>query len=171
MTSLTALTSGTERKVVATPEALIEFENFKVVLNSPPVLQQFRYDRTTIVYNNASIGCRSPSDGMGEIEVPVGLLVVIVDTDDDGCDYVCAYASAGLTTAQRNYHIVRLELLAFVFACGKFYDWLAGSRLYVVPTAVRMNSCIWQRHPRTLQLHAMLLPCQNSTSGLSGSRD
>ena len=26
---------------------------------------------------------------------------------------------------ERNYHLVRLELLAFVFACGKFRYWLA----------------------------------------------
>ena len=41
------------------------------------------------------------------------------------CVCVCMYASAGLTSAQRNYHIVRLELLAFVYACEKFYEWLA----------------------------------------------
>ena len=50
----------------------------------------------------------------------------MVQTAEDGTDYVCAYASTGLSPAQRNYHIVRLELLAFVYACGKFYDWLAG---------------------------------------------
>ena len=122
VSALTALTRGPERKVVATPEALIEFENLKEVLNSPPILQQFRYDRSTYVYTDASIGSRGDDD----IDIPGGLGVVIVQTDDDGIDYVCAYGSAGLTPAQRNYHIVRLELLAFVFACGKFYDWLAG---------------------------------------------
>ena len=128
VTALTALTRGLERKVFPTPEALIEFENLKVVLNSPPVLQQFRYDRRTFVYTDASIGSRSPNGGTDDdgLEVPGGLGVVIVQTDDEGHDYVCAYASAGLTPAQKNYNIVRLELLAFVFACGKFYDWLAG---------------------------------------------
>ena len=130
--SLTALTrhGGTgkdkpDNKVVPTPEAIIEFENLKALLNSPIVLKQFRYDRPTIVYMDASVGSR-PGDLVGEVELPGGLGAVIVQTDDDGRDYVCAYASAGLTPAQKNYHIVRLELLAFVFACGKFYDWLAG---------------------------------------------
>ena len=129
VTALTALTRGPDRKIVATPEALIEFENLKLVLNSPPVLQQFRYDRPTFVYTDASVGSRIPGGSdqtCGDTDVPGGLGVVIVQTDVDGCDYVCAYASVGLTPAQRNYHIVRLELLAFVFACGKFYDWLAG---------------------------------------------
>ena len=62
----------------------------------------------------------------GSLELPGGLGVVIVQTDEEGKDYVYAYTSAGLTSAQHNYHIVYLELLAFVFACGKFYDWLAG---------------------------------------------
>ena len=119
VTALTALTRGPNKnkRITATPEAIIEFENLKSVLSSPPVLQQFRYDRPTFVYTDASVGSE---------DLPGGLGVVVVQTGVDGKDYVCAYASSGLTPAQKNYHIVRLELLAFVFACGKFYDWLAG---------------------------------------------
>ena len=99
--------------MVLTLEALLEFENVNVVRRSAPVLQQFRYTRPTIVYTDASAG---------SLELPGVLGVVIVQTDEDGKDYVCAYASAGLTSSQRNYDIVRLELLGFVFACCKFYD-------------------------------------------------
>ena len=42
----------------------------------------------------------------------------------DGKEYVCAFASAGLTPAQRNYPPVGLEALAFIFVLSKFYDWL-----------------------------------------------
>ena len=125
--TLTALTRGSAKfgKVVPTPEAIVEFENLKVVLASPPMLQQFKYDRSTIVYTDASVG--SSGSGSDGSDLPGGLGVVIIQTcPHDGLDYVCAYASSGLTPAQRNYHIVRLELLAFVYACGKFYDWLAG---------------------------------------------
>ena len=127
VTALTELTRGTvkKQKIIATPEAIIEFENLKVVLSSPPVLQQFRYGRPTFVYTDASVGTTSGTSS-DEMELPGGLGVVIVQTGEDGIDYVCAYASTGLTAAQKNYHIVRLELLAFVYACGKFYDWLAG---------------------------------------------
>ena len=129
--TLTTLTTGSAKfgKVIPTPEAIVEFENLKVVLASPPVLQQFKYDRPTIVYTDASVG--SSGSGSDGTDLPGGLGVIIVQTGPDGLDYVCAYASSGLTPAQRNYHIVRLELLAFVYACGKFYDWLAGI------------SCIW----------------------------
>ena len=116
VTTLTALTRGPEKKVVATPEAIMEFKNLQLVLNSAPVLQQFYYDQPTFVYTDASVG----SEGL-----PCGLEVVVVLTDDTK-DYVCAYNSAGLTTAQKNYHIVWLELLDFVDTCQKFYDWLAG---------------------------------------------
>lgn len=52
---------------MTTPEAIMEFENLKAVLDSPPVLQQFRYDRPTFVYTDASVKSE---------ELPGGLRVV-----------------------------------------------------------------------------------------------
>ena len=77
VTALTALTRGPsmEKKVVATAEALVEFKNLKLMLNSPPVLQPFQYGRNTVVYTDASIGTA---------ELPVGLGVVVVQTGEDG---------------------------------------------------------------------------------------
>jgi len=49
-----------------------------------------------------------------------------VQEDDDGKEYVCCFASSGLSASQQNYHIVRLELLVFVYACGKFHEWLGS---------------------------------------------
>ena len=43
------MTRGPEKKVVATPDAIVLFENPKVALNSPAVLKQFRYDKATMV--------------------------------------------------------------------------------------------------------------------------
>ena len=108
--NLTALTRGQPGKIKLTPEAIIEFGNIKAVLASP-------YDtRKTIVYTDASVGTQ---DGTGS----GGLGIVVVEADE-GSEYLCCFASCGLTTAQKNYHIVRLELLALVFACGKFHEWL-----------------------------------------------
>lgn len=116
--NLTALTRASKTpKITLNPEAIMEFENMKAFLVSPVVLQQFRYDRKTIVYTDACIGTQ---DGA----VSGGLGVVIVQVDGD-TEYVCCFASSGLSPAQRNYHIVRLELLAFVYACGKFNEWLS----------------------------------------------
>ena len=116
---LTSMTRSKTNKISLTPEAIIEFENLKAVLISPLVLQQFDYKRKTIVYTDASVGTPDGSicGGMG---------VVIVQEDDDGKEYVCCFASSGLSASQQNYHIVRLELLAFVYACGKFHEWLGS---------------------------------------------
>jgi len=64
--------------------------------------------------------------------------IVIVQEDDDGKEYVCCFASSGLSASQRNYHIVRLELLAFVYACGKFHEWL-GSISFIWRTDCRAH--------------------------------
>ena len=71
VTALTALTRGTDnnKKLVPTSKAIVEFENLKVILASPPVLQQFRYDHPTFVYTDASVGGG---------DIPGGLGVVIV---------------------------------------------------------------------------------------------
>ena len=140
VSALTALVRGPEKRVVPTPEALLEFENLKVILSSAPVLQQFRYTRPTIVYTDASAG---------SLGLPGGLGVVIAQTDEDGKDYVCAYASAGLTSAQRNYHIVRLELLAFV--SSSMTGWWR-SVLYDARTVGHTNFCTKHPYHRTPQL-------------------
>ena len=79
VTALTELTRGPnlEMRVVPMPEALVEFENLKIVMNSPPVLQQFRYNRPTVVYTDASIGTSELAGGLG---------VVVVQCHDDGLE-------------------------------------------------------------------------------------
>ena len=72
-----------------------------------------------------------------------GLGVVVVQEDEDGKAYICACASSGLSVAQKNYHIVRLELLALVFACGKFHEWL-GSVSFVWRTDCRAHQYLEQ---------------------------
>lgn len=118
--NLTALTRGTNsgKKFTLNPESMVEFENIKAALISPAILRQFDYAKKTIVYTDASAGTQ---DGL----VSGGLRVVIVQIDHDDIEYVCCFASSGLSSAQRNYHIVRLELLALVYACGKFHEWLS----------------------------------------------
>ena len=90
--------------------------NLKVVLNSPSLLQQFWYDRPTVVYTDACIGTA---------KLPGGLGVMIVQNDGES-DYVCVYASAGLTPASKELPHCSVGAPGVLFACGKFYDWLAG---------------------------------------------
>lgn len=69
VTALTALTRGPDQKVVATPNALIELENLKMLLNSPPILEQFRYDRPTVVYTDTSIRTAELPGRLGAVTV------------------------------------------------------------------------------------------------------
>ena len=69
--NLTAQTRGSSKssRLILTPKATIEFENMKAILASPAVLQQFRYNRKTIVYTDALVGTQ---DGLmaGGLGVP-----------------------------------------------------------------------------------------------------
>lgn len=98
---VTHLTSFTrlKGKIDLTPEAVAEFSALKDALRAPAVLKPFRFGRPTYVYTDASAGTE---------DVPGGLGVVVVQTDDDEVQYVCAFASSALSPAQKNYHIVRL---------------------------------------------------------------
>ena len=109
-------------KVTMTVEALEELEAIKLFLVSPAVLVVFQPSRKTYVYSDASLGSLQPG-----YSLPGGLGGVVTQIDPaDGKEYVCAFASAGLTPAMRNYPTIRLEVLAFVFMLSKFYDWLEG---------------------------------------------
>jgi len=95
-------------------EAITEFDHLKECLCSPAVLMCFQPGRETYVYTDASVGHHDTARGLGAVITQVV----------DGCEYACAYASATLSPAQKNYHIARLEALAFVWVCGKFNNWM-----------------------------------------------
>lgn len=124
-------------KVTFTIEALEEFNTIKDFLASPAVLVVFQPGRPTFVYSNASSGSLQPGSSM-----PGGLSGVVTQIDPvDGKEYVCAFASAGLSPAMRNYPTIWLEALAFIFVLSKFYDWLEGTG-FVWPTDVKAHKYI-----------------------------
>ena len=102
--------------ITMTVEAAEEFQAMQEYLLSPAVLVVFRHGWKTFVYTDASLGTPSTPGGLGAVITHIN--------PDENKEYVCAFASAGLTAAQKNYPPVRLEALAFVFALAKFYDWL-----------------------------------------------
>lgn len=129
-------------KISMTVEALEEFSAIKEFLVSPAVLVVFQPGRSTFVYSDASLGSLQPGSVM-----PGGLGGVITQVDPaDGKEYVCAFASAGLTPAMRNYPTVRLEALAFIFVLSKFYDWLEGTEFVWRTDAKAHKNIINNRH-------------------------
>ena len=116
--NLSALTR-LKGRLTWSPEAIAEFDHLKECLRSPSVLMCFQPGRETYVYTDASVGHHDTAGGLGAVITQVV----------DGCEYVCAYASATLSPAQKNYHIARLEALAFVWARGKFNNWMQAQAI------------------------------------------
>lgn len=104
------------RNITMTVEAAEEFRAMQDYLLSPSMLVVFRHGWRTFVYTDASLGTPTTPGGLGAVITQLNA--------SDGKEYVCAFASAGLTPAQRNYPLVRLEALAFLFVLSKFYHWL-----------------------------------------------
>ena len=91
-------TSAQSQGIAITVEAAEEFKAMQRYLLSPAVLVVFRHGRRTFVYTDASLGTPTAPGEFG---------TVITQLDPaDGKEYVCAFASAGLTPAQRNYQYV-----------------------------------------------------------------
>ena len=67
-------------------------------------------EKTTILYSDACLA---------------GLGALITQIQSDGSLCVIAFASCALTPMQQNYHITRLEALAFIWALGHFHVYLS----------------------------------------------
>ena len=92
------------------------FDELRYYLTSPPILSYPDYSKPFILHTDASIA------GLGSVLYQV----------TDGKEHVIAYASRGLTKAERNYHSHKLEFLALKWAVTqKFHDYLYGSNFVV----------------------------------------
>ncbi|KAF2904826.1 hypothetical protein ILUMI_01349 [Ignelater luminosus] len=90
----------------------------KTILTSKPVLQYYDINKTCIFSADAS------KDGL-----PAVLLQNKMP---------CAYASKAMTGAQKRYAQIEKELLAILFACEHFYQYIYGKHV-VVPTDHGVN--------------------------------
>jgi hypothetical protein len=93
------------------------FDELKDKLINYPILQHPDYEREFIVMTDAS------GSGLG---------AVLSQKDDNGKEYVIAYASRGLRGAEVNYPITELECLAVMFAIQHFHKYLIGRKFQVI---------------------------------------
>ena len=83
--------AATRGPITMTVEAAEEFNAMQKYLLSRAVFPVFRHGWKTFVYSDASLGTPSTPEGLG--------VVIIQINPDDRKEYVCAFASAGLTAA------------------------------------------------------------------------
>jgi len=93
------------------------FDILKEKLTTAPVLQFPNFDEPFILYTDASMQA---------------LGAVLAQKDKEGKEYVIAYASKGLTSAEQNYTVTELECYAVIWAIEKFHLYLASKKFTVV---------------------------------------
>ena len=94
------------------PEQQAAFEELIRLVTAAPVLAFADYTKPYVLHTDAS------GDGLG----------AVLYQKQDGLERVIAYASRGLSNAERNYPAHKLEFLALKWAvCEKFHDYLYGS--------------------------------------------
>lgn len=92
------------------------FQDLKEALTSAPVLAYPEYSLPFVLHTDAS------GEGLGAVLYQI----------QDGVKRVIAYASRGLTKAEKNYPAHKLEFLALKWACTKkFHDYLYGNTFEV----------------------------------------
>jgi hypothetical protein len=85
------------------------FNTLKEILVTQPILRYPDFEKTFYLMTDGS------KDGLG---------AVLSQLDENGKEYVVAYASRSLQGAQKNYSATELELLAAVWAIEHFYHYL-----------------------------------------------
>ena len=98
-------------------ERELSFQTLKNCLISYPILRHPDFNRPFYLYTDAS---------------GTALGAVLQQFDDDNKEYVVAYASRGLTTAEKNYFTTEQECLAIVWAVEKFHHYLGYKKFYLV---------------------------------------
>ena len=117
------------------------FETIKQLMSSPPVLRYYDVQKPVVLTADAS------KDGLGAACLQHGMPV--------------AYASRALTSAEVNYAHIEKELLAVLFACMRFHDYVYGREVVVEtdhkPLVTIMKKALYLAPPR---LQRMLLKLQ-----------
>jgi hypothetical protein len=114
-----ALTKLTRKNVefIWEDEQELAFQTLKNHLTTYPILRHPDFERPFYLYTDAS---------------GTALGAVLQQIDEDGRDYVIAYASRSLTSAEQNYSTTEQECLAVVWAIEKFHHYLGYRKFFLI---------------------------------------
>jgi hypothetical protein len=93
------------------PEGLQQFNYIKEQMRQPCTLAVYNPKAVIILYTDAC------ADGLG---------CILVQLQEDNKEVVVAFGSSSLSKAQKQYHITRLEALAFIWTLGYFHLYLSA---------------------------------------------
>ena len=118
------------------------FETLKKQVTEAPILQYFSPDKPVKISVDAS------SKGMGAVLLQE--------------EHPVAYASKALTSSQQNYAQIEKEMLAIVFGCTKFHDYIFGLPDVEVETDHKPLEMILKKtlHQAPARLQRMILTIQ-----------
>jgi hypothetical protein len=94
-----------------TEAGLEQFKYIKDQMRQPCTLAVYNPKAVVILYTDAC------AEGLG---------CMLVQLQEDGSEVVVAFGSASLSKAQKQYHITRLEALAFIWTLGHFHLYLSA---------------------------------------------
>ena len=103
------------------------FLRLKDLLVSPPVLAYPNFDKSFVLYTDASI------EGLG---------AVLEQEQEDGKLHPVAYASRSLSKTEQNYGITELEALGVVWAAKHFRAYLYGHKCIVYTDHAPLRSML-----------------------------
>ena len=111
-----ALTELTKKEYVGQQQHENAFQELKKALTRTPVLRYFDSALKSQLHVDAS---------------PVGLCVILTQTDKDGTEQTVQYASRALTPVEQRYSQTEREALAVVWACEHLHLYVMGSPVTV----------------------------------------
>ena len=100
------------------------FEELKKLLCSHPILRLPDLSRAFILYTDAS---------------QYALGAILGQKDDEGNEYVVAYASRNLKNAELNYTVTEKECLAVIFGLQQFRTYLYGTKFIIFTDHIALN--------------------------------
>ena len=140
-----------------------DFARMKEILTGPLLVRHFDPEKITTLITDASR------------LYGLGFVLLQSDKDDpEGREYLVMCGSRSLTSAEKNYATIELELLGIVFACDKATHYLMGCPLFFVktdhnPLVGLLNKPLSDTPPgRLLRLRERLAPYSFEISYLPG---